>query len=400
MRPDTRISMDNAATSFPKAPSVHEEMLRFATQVGASPGRGAYRESREAGRLLMQCRRRIVQLINGERPEHIIFTLNATDALNLAIRGVLGAAGQPAHAVTTWMDHNSVLRPLRALEQQTPLRVTRVECDPSTGLVDPDDIRTAITPDTKLVAVAHGSNVSGTVQPIRQIGAICRECDIAFLVDAAQTVGHVPVDVQADLIDLLAFPGHKGLLGPLGTGGLYIRPGIEQRMVMVREGGTGSASELDRQPDFLPDRFEPGSHNAIGIAGLSAGVKWILDQGVTHVWAYERELMSAMLDGLSELVDVHRLTLQGPTGQENRCGVFSVRVEGFDDPHDLSDRLERRHGILTRPGLHCAPLAHRTLGTYDAGGSTRLSVGPFIRTDDVRVACDALAQIACSTVMA
>ena len=400
MRPDTRISMDNAATSFPKAPSVHEEMLRFATQVGASPGRGAYRESREAGRLLMQCRRRIVQLINGERPEHIIFTLNATDALNLAIRGVLGAAGQPAHAVTTWMDHNSVLRPLRALEQQTPLRVTRVECDPSTGLVDPDDIRTAITPDTKLVAGAHGSNVSGTVQPIRQIGAICRECDIAFLVDAAQTVGHVPVDVQADLIDLLAFPGHIGLLGPLGTGGLYIRPGIEQRMVMVREGGTGSASELDRQPDFLPDRFEPGSHNAIGIAGLSAGVKWILDQGVTHVWAYERELMSAMLDGLSELVDVHRLTLQGPTGQENRCGVFSVRVEGFDDPHDLSDRLERRHGILTRPGLHCAPLAHRTLGTYDAGGSTRLSVGPFIRTDDVRVACDALAQIACSTVMA
>ncbi|MDP6153440.1 MAG: aminotransferase class V-fold PLP-dependent enzyme [Phycisphaeraceae bacterium] len=400
MTHDARIYLDNAATSFPKPPQVHEAMLRFTTHIGASPGRGAYRESREASRLLMQCRQRIVQLINGERPENVIFALNATDALNLAIRGVLEAAGQPAHAVTTYMDHNSVLRPLHALMERTALHVSRVRCDPATGLVDPNDIRKVITPDTKLVAVAHGSNVCGTLQPIRRIGAICRERDIVFLVDGAQTVGHVPVDVQSDLIDLLAFPGHKGLLGPLGTGGLYIRPGIETRMVTVREGGTGSASELDRQPQFMPDRFEPGSHNVVGIVGLSAAVKWILDQGVTHLWAHERELMSAMLDGLSELVDVHRLALQGPAGLENRCGVFCVRMEGFDDPRDLSNRLERRHGILTRPGLHCAPLAHKTLGTYDTGGGTRLSVGPFIRTHDVRVACDALAQIACPTVMA
>ncbi len=389
--------MDNAATSFPKPAAVHEAMMRFATELGASPGRGAYAEAREAGRLMYECRQRICQLINGEKPEHVIFTLNTSDALNIGIRGVVQFArtsqNKRPHVITTWMDHNSVLRPLNALAQRGEVEQTRVPCDPRTGLVDPDDIRKAIQPNTCLIAVVHGSNVTGTLQPIREIGQIARAHDIPLLVDAAQTVGHVPVDVQADAIDLLAFPGHKGLLGPLGTGALYIRPGIESRMLTTREGGTGSISELDVQPEFMPDRFEPGSHNAIGIIGLSEGVKWILDQGVEKLWAHEQSLIRTMLEGLSDLDGVTGLTLYGPSGIKHRCGVFSLRIDGIPAAQTLSDILEKEYGILTRSGIHCAPLAHETIGTHQLNGATRLSFGPFLTTQDVRYACDALSDI-------
>jgi cysteine desulfurase family protein len=382
--------MDNAATSFPKPPGVLQAMSRFARELGASPGRGAYAEAREAGRLLFQCRQRLSTLIHGEDPRHVIFTLNTTDALNLAIRGL---ARPGDHVITTWMDHNSVLRPYNALVQQIQLKQTRVPCDPRTGLVDPDDVRRAIQPQTRLIAAVHGSNVSGTLQPIAAIGRIAREHDIPFLVDAAQTLGHVPLDVQRDRIDLLAFPGHKGLLGPLGTGGLYIRPGVERRLHTCREGGTGSVSESDTQPDFLPDRFEPGSHNAIGIIGLSEAVQWILDQTVDKLWRHEQDLIRVMIDGLSETGQMPGLTYLGPQGVRDRCGVFSVRLEGFDHPQELSDLLEREYGILTRSGIHCAPLAHQTLGTYAGGGATRFSFGPFLTKQDVKYACDALGQV-------
>ena len=400
-----RLYLDNAATSFPKPPCVHEAMTRYATELGASPGRGAYAEAREAGRLLTECRRNLCRLIGADtgRPEQLIFTLNTSDALNLAIRGVLtgpatrrsttsSAATGMAHVITTSLDHNSVLRPYNALVDSLGVRQTRVACDPQTGLVDPADIHAAIEPNTRLIAVVHGSNVTGTLQPIREIGRIAREHDIPFLVDAAQTLGHVPLDVDADFIDLLAFPGHKGLLGPLGTGGLYIRPGIEARMATVREGGTGSVSEQDTQPEFLPDRFEPGSHNAIGIIGLGAAVEWILKRGVDNLWLHEQELIRAFLGGLGE-GDFPGLTLFGPQGVKHRCGVFSVRVESFAQPQALSDLLEREYGILTRSGIHCAPLAHQTFGTHSIGGMTRFSVGPFITVQDVRYACDALGQI-------
>ena len=382
--------MDNAATSFPKPSAVHEAMTRFMTELGASPGRGAYSEAREAGRLLTQCRQRINTLIHGEKPEHIIFTLNTTDALNLAIRGLI----QPGdHAITTWLDHNSVLRPFNALDKQIALEQTRVPCDPNTGRVDPDDIQRAIQPRTKLIAVVHGSNVTGTLQPIAQIGQMARQHDIPLLVDAAQTLGHIPIDVQADMIDLLAFPGHKGLLGPLGTGGLYIRPGIEKRMKTIREGGTGSLSESDTQPDFMPDRFEPGSHNAVGIIGLSEAVRWILEQTVEKLWRHEQSLIRTMIAGLTDHGTMPGLTYFGPQGIKDRCGVFSVRVEGIQDPQALSDLLEQEYGILTRSGIHCAPLAHQTFGTHALGGMTRLSFGPFLTTQDVQYACDALGQV-------
>jgi cysteine desulfurase/selenocysteine lyase len=395
-----RLYLDNAATSFPKPAAVHEAMLHFATQLGASPGRGAYSEAREAGQLMLQCRQRICRLIGAEpeKPEQLIFTLNTTDSLNLGIRGILqphckGGSKQAPHVITTSMDHNSVLRPFNYLVEQWGIDQTRVACDPNSGLVDPQDIRKAITPSTKLIAVIHGSNVSGTVQPIRQIGQIAREHDIPFLVDAAQTLGHMPVDVEADFIDLLAFPGHKGLLGPLGTGGLYIRPGIEKRMATVREGGTGSVSEDDTQPQFLPDRFEPGSHNAIGIIGLSEGVAWILDRGIDAIWSHERKMIGMMLESLTDQEICPGLSLYGPQTVDDRCGVFSIRIQGFNQPQALSDQLEAQFGILTRSVIHCAPLAHGNFGTHDLGGTTRLSFGPFNTSQDVGLATDALGQI-------
>lgn len=393
-----RLYMDNAATSFPKPPAVHQAMAHYATELGASPGRGAYAEAREAGRLMQQCRSRINQLIHGERADHIVFTLNTSDALNIAIRGIIGAAdagvGRP-HIITTWLDHNSILRPFNALALRRDVDQTRVPCDPQTGLVDPDDIRRAIGPRTCLIACVHGSNVTGTLQPIAAIGRIAREHDVPYLVDAAQTCGHVPIDVQVDSIDLLAAPGHKGLLGPLGTGFLYIRPGVEKRMINIREGGTGSVSELDIQPDFMPDRFECGSHNAIGIIGLSEGIQWVLEQTVAKLWAHEQDLMRTMIGGLCEDGDMPGLTWYGPQGIKHRCGVFSVRVAAprFEHPQALSDLLEREYGILTRSGIHCAPLAHKTFGTHGGGGMTRFSFGPFLTTQDVRYACDALGEI-------
>ncbi len=391
--------MDNAATSFPKPPAVAASMNHYAHQLGASPGRGAYREAREAGKLMDTCRHRINQLIGGDNPDHVVLTLNATDGLNLAISGLLRHRLHHArrvrknHVITTLLDHNSVLRPLNMLVESDAVTQTRAACDEQSGLVDPEDIRRAIRPETALIAVAHGSNVTGTLQPIREIGRIAREHDIPFLVDAAQTAGHVPLNVQHDMIDLLVCPGHKGLLGPLGTGVLYIRPGIEQRLCNVRAGGTGSMSELDRQPSHLPDRFESGSHNAIGIIGLSEGVKWILDRGIDQVWRHELALCAAMLEGLTDNGSMPGLQLYGPRGIQHRCGVFSIRIDGFEYPQTLSDLLEHEYGILTRSGLHCAPWAHKTIGTVETGGTTRFSFGPFLTLHDIQYACDAIGHI-------
>jgi len=265
-----------------------------------------------------------------------------------------------------------------------------VPVDSKTGLVDPSDIRKAIRKDTKLIAMTHASNVTGTVQPIREIGAMAREANVPLIVDAAQSAGHVPIDVQADNIDLLAAPGHKALLGPLGTGLLYVRPDIEKILQPFREGGTGTISEEPRQPDFMPDRYESGSHNAIGIAGLAAGVKWILEQGIEKLAAHDLDLVRTFLDGTS---DVEGLRLFGPPGVKHRLGVFSVRIEGFD-PQELSGVLEQSYGILTRSGIHCAPFAHETIGTGAHGGTTRFSFGPFLSKQDIKFATDALAEIA------
>lgn len=368
-------------------------MVRYATELGASAGRGAYAEAIETGQLITNCRKQLKKLFNGERAEHFIFTLNCTDGLNLAIKGLVDP-GRWGHAICTRIDHNSILRPIQSMVDRGWIEQTCVPVDSASGLVDADDIRRAIRPDTRLIAITHASNVTGTVQPIRAIGKIAREHGVPFIVDAAQSIGHLPIDVQADCIDLLAAPGHKALLGPLGTGFLYVRPGIERILRPLKEGGTGSISEESRQPDFLPDKYECGSHNAIGIAGLGAALQWVGEQTIQKLHAHDLDLVRTFIEGIS---DIPGLTYFGPQGVRDRLGVFSIRIDGFE-PHELSAVLESSFGLLTRSGIHCAPYAHEAIGTASMGGTTRFSFGPFLSKQDVKFATDAIADVAMSRV--
>ena len=384
-----RIYMDNSATSFPKPPSVTEAMVRFAEECGASAGRGAYDEARECGVILQTARERIATLIHAESPERVVFTMNCSEALNTAIRGVLNTAEPGSHAIAIAMEHNSVLRPLNALAAQTGLDVEYVPCDPQTGLVDPDDVRRAIRPTTKLISCIHVSNVTGTAQPIQAVADIANAAGIPCMIDVAQSIGHMEIDVQALGADFVAFPGHKGLLGPLGTGALYVRPGAEEHCATMKEGGTGTISELATQPLTMPDKYEIGSHNAIGIAGLLAGVDWVLERGVENLRRHDVELCELFL---AATADIDGLTVYGPRDVADRTGVFSVTIAGLTC-HQLADKLEADFGILTRPGIHCAPYAHQTIGTHPTG-TCRLSFGAFTTHDHVQSAANALREIA------
>lgn len=382
-----RLYADNAATSFPKPPEVLEAMRRYAEDLGASAGRGAYREAVETGELVADCRRRVARLIHAGDPRQIVFTLNCTEALNLAIKGLLKPGD---HVVTSAMDHNSVLRPLAALQAQRGISVTHIRADAATGMVDPAGVLAAVTPGTRLVALVHASNVTGTLQDVGAVGRELRKRGVPFLVDAAQTLGHLPIDVNDLGIDLLAAPGHKGLMGPLGTGFLYIRPGLESQMSPLIEGGTGSVSEEPTQPTFMPDRFESGSHNAIGLAGLAAALTWIESRGVSALREHDVHLSRQFLN---EVSDCEGVTVYGTTDPSRRVAVFGIRVTGFD-PAELSAALDADFGILSRSGIQCAPLAHETIGTLSTGGTTRLSFGAFNTLEDVRRCTAALRELA------
>jgi len=382
----TRLYVDNAATSFPKPPEVLEAIRAYAEDLGASAGRGAYREAIETGDILASCRRRLARLIHADAPEQVVFTMNCSAALNQAIKGHLRPGD---HVVTTTMEHNSVLRPLHALSAAGRIQADYVQADASTGLVDVEALFAAVRPQTRLIAVVHGSNVSGSLQAIEAIGRESRRRGTTLLIDAAQTIGHVPIDVQAAGIDLLAVPGHKGLMGPLGTGALYIRPGLDETLQPLMEGGTGSVSDRAAQPEFMPDKFEPGSHNAIGLAGLDAAIAWIEDRTVDALRAHDLALRSRFLE---RTADIESLTVFGPAAAD-RIAVFSVCVAGMS-PSQLSASLEGDFGILTRSGIHCAPMAHATLGTDRSGGTTRLSFGAYNSLDDVDRCVAALAKLA------
>lgn len=387
----SRIYLDNAATSWPKPEAVYEAVDRFQREIGAPNGRSGYREALESNRIVERARRGMAELVGCNEPSHIVFGFNGTDVLNLAIRGIVRPGD---HVVTTVCDHNSVLRPLRALRETLDVDVTYVPCD-SEGFVSPDDVRAAIRPNTRLVAMIHSSNVTGAIQPIEKIGRNARERGVFFLVDAAQSLGHVPIDVRGLEVDLLAAPGHKGLLGPLGTGVLYIRPGVERDLRPLRCGGTGTQSEQDRQPDELPEKYESGNHNLVGLAGLAAAIDFLRVETVEAIHAHHLQLSARLLDGMREIDGV---TIHGPQRATDRTSVVSITVEGYD-PQELAAVLESARRIQCRAGLHCAPRMHEALGTTTGGGTVRFSPGYFTTQDEVDVVIAALQEIAAVTLM-
>ena len=349
--------------------------------MGATPGRGGHRREEEAARLADETRAALAELFHAPDPNGVAFTMNATQAINMALKGWLKLGD---HVITSSIEHNAMWRPLKALERRG-VEVTAVPCARD-GLLDPAEVESAIRSSTRLVAMLHASNVLGTILPIAEIGALARRRGIPFLVDAAQTAGACPLDMQAMNIDLLAFPGHKGLFGPHGTGGLIVRPGLALETWV--EGGSGTESAPETMPESLPLRLEAGTQNAAGIAGLLAGTRFVLEQGVERIRAHEMELTALLMDLLR---GVPNLTLLGPADPAARTAVVSVTIEGYV-PEQLAMVLDQVFNIATRAGLHCAPQAHRTAGTLEVG-ALRFSPGYFNTADKIHEATEALKSI-------
>ncbi len=383
------IYLDNAATSWPKPPGVVEAMTRFMEQVGANPGRSGHRLSVEAGRIVYEARELVAALLHLSDPLRVVFGANATEALNLAFRGYLRPGD---HVVTSSMEHNSVMRPLRALaagQQGGPIDLTVVPCSPQ-GFLRPEDLEAALRSNTSMIALSHASNVCGSLLPVREAGAVARRHGCLLLVDAAQTAGVYPIDMEADRIDLLAFTGHKGLGGPTGTGGLVIGERVAlERLAPLKRGGTGSRSELEEQPGFLPDVFESGTANAVGLAGLAAGLRWILDRGVGAIRQHEVALASQLITGLDE---TEAVTVFGGKDAARQTATVSFNLSGLE-PSEVGLRLDDEYEIMCRVGLHCAPAAHRTLGT-SPGGTVRFAPGAFNTMAQVDEALQAVREIA------
>ncbi|MBM3993172.1 MAG: aminotransferase class V-fold PLP-dependent enzyme [Planctomycetes bacterium] len=376
------IYLDNAATSFPKPEAVYRALDYFARHDLANPGRAGHKMALAAERALDDCRHLLNQFLHGEGPERFIFTLNCTDALNMAFKGVLKEGD---HVITTDLEHNSVSRPLRAMELAGKITLTRIAADQG-GTVDPIAIKKAITPKTRLIAMTHGSNVLGTVQPIDSIGKIARAAEVLFLVDAAQTAGVMPIDIQAMCIDLLALPGHKSLFGPTGTGALYVGPGAI--VGAWREGGTGGDSSSETQPRDYPYFLEGGTPNVLGVAGLSAGIKYVQEQGLATIHRHEVELLERLWKRLDEIGGYE---VFGHRDMSRRVGTLSFRSEALPAA-EIGGILDQAFDIAIRPGLHCAPYIHRALGTFP-DGAVRVSPGPFSTTDDIDTLANALAEI-------
>lgn len=378
------IYLDNAATTWPKPTEVVDAVADFLTNHAANPGRSGHRLSIEASRTVYRTREALAVLLGVADPLSVAFTHNATHALNLAIHGLLGFGD---HVVTTTMEHNSVARPLVAA-QARGASVTRVPAHPD-GWVDPQDILACLTPRTRMVIMTHASNVTGTIFPIGEIGSVTSQTDTLLCVDAAQTAGIVPIDMEAMGIDLLAVTGHKSLYGPSGTGALCVgsRAGAQIRPLLY--GGTGSQSQLEVQPDFLPDRLEAGTLNAPGLAGLEAGIGFVQAHGVDVLRDHQVELVSALLAGMAEIPGV---VLYGSKDPAQRTGVVSFNIEGMTCSQ-VGVELEDLADIAGRTGLHCAPQAHRQLGTFPQG-TVRLSFGAFNNLEDVDDVLAALHRIA------
>ena len=378
------IYLDSGATTFPKPEEVYVAMDKFFRCCGVNPGRSGYDLCMVAGSKIEETRKLLTSFFNGTDPNRLIFGYNATDALNLAIFGLLREGD---HAVTSKVEHNSVLRPLYHLCKFGGVEVDHVPFD-SRGFVDPDEFARSFKKNTKLVAINHASNVIGTVQPIGEIGKLCRERGITLLVDTAQSAGKIPVDMQKMNIDVLAFTGHKSLMGPMGIGGLYVREGVEIRH--TRAGGTGVRSAVRTHLDEYPYRLEYGTPNLPGIAGLNAGVKWVLQEGMSKIHDREMQLVRMLRDGLREIEGV---ILYCQDDLDNHIGILSFNVEGLE-AMNTGTMLDVDYSITCRTGLHCAPLVHEQLGTDKIHGSVRFGIGPFNTTEDIQAAIKAVGEIA------
>ena len=377
------IYLDNAATSFPKPPAVARRMAEYLTDVGATINRSVYGAAQEAGAVAMRLRQRLCRLFGTDDPAHAILTPGNTWGLNLVLRGFLRPGD---HCLVSAMEHNAVMRPLQDLAA-AGVAFDRIPCSRD-GRLDVSAVEPMLRPETRLVVLAHGSNVSGTVQDAAAVGRICRRHGVAFCLDAAQTAGHLPVDFRSLGLSALSAPGHKGLLGPSGIGVLMLDPDFAARLTPVITGGTGSASDSEHQPPYLPDRFEPGTSNLPGIYGLEAALEYLESVGLDAIAGHERRLTARFLDGLRTIPGA---VLIGPDDVEDRVGVISVDFPGRDNAR-CADRLEQAFGILTRCGLHCAPSAHRTLGTFPRG-TVRFSLGPYNTEADVDAALAAVAAV-------
>jgi cysteine desulfurase / selenocysteine lyase len=377
------IYLDNAATSFPKAPGVIEAISGFLATTAANPGRSGHALAMGAQAVVTSTRRGLAALLGAPDPSRVVFTANATDALNQALWGLLAAGDR---VITTGVEHNAVARPLRALGDMG-VEVTRLACarDGSLDLADLE--RELRTGTTRLVALTHASNVTGTILPVTDAARLAHEHGALVLIDAAQTAGVLPLDVVAMGIDLLAVPGHKGLLGPTGTGALVVGPGI--RLRSLRQGGTGTRSEEERQPLELPEALEAGTLNTVGIAGLGAALAYLAERGVEAIRAHEEALTRRLIDGLTAIDGV---TVHGPRDAARQVATVSISLAGWE-PVDVGAALDGSFGVAVRTGLHCAPLAHRTIGTWP-GGTVRLAPGPFTTEDEVDRALAAVAALA------
>lgn len=378
------IYLDNAATSFPKPREVLEAISRFLNEIGATPGRSGHRLSIEAGRLLYNTRENLSKLFNVSDPLRIILLPNATEALNLAIYGYLRPKD---HVITSSIEHNSVMRPLREMEKHG-VELTVIQCSQE-GFINPEDIERSISSNTKMIILNHASNVMGSIQPIREVGTIARNHDILFLVDAAQTAGCYLIDVEKDQIDLLAFTGHKSLFGTQGTGGFFIGERVDiERLNPLKTGGTGSKSEHETQPDFLPDRYESGTLNMVGFAGLNAGVQFILDQGIEKIRKHKIKLTERLIDGLKKIPHV---IIYGGLDPYKQTATVSFNIINIF-PSEAGLILDEKYNIMTRTGLHCAPCAHRTIGTFPAG-TLRFAIGYFNTIEEIDVTVSAVEEI-------
>ena len=375
------IYLDNAATTFPKPEAVYNSMMDCMKNYCANPGRAGHKLAMKAAREIYDTRENIAKLFNIDNPMNIVFTNNATDSLNLAIKGVVN---QGDHIITTSMEHNSVIRPIKSLEKYG-IENTIVECDKE-GFLDIKDLKKAIRPNTKLIVTTHASNVCGTLIDIKAVSEVAKSNNILYLVDASQTAGVYNIDLQEITLDMLAAPGHKGLLGPQGTGILYIREGID--INILKEGGTGSKSEDLFQPDLLPDKYESGTHNTPGIVGLNEGVKFIFKEGIDKIKDYEEKLCRYMLKRLDEIPNIK---IYGPKDASKRAAVITINIEDMDSG-EITFLLDSEYNIATRSGIHCAPLAHKTLGTLKQG-AVRFSMGYFNTKEEIDIVIQALKDI-------